>query len=122
MFKALLLAAFLAFAGSAGPATARDAQQVAPADSRPPQPSEPWFILATKIGECRSLHVMFDVDTPEAVMKLFADVGHPLEIAGDKGDYVLLKLAGDPNDPGMALVRGARPCNDFLKIMQALVK
>jgi hypothetical protein len=122
MFRALRVAALVVFVGLAGQAMANDSRTIPPEDPHPPQSAEPWFILATKIGACRPLHAMFDVDTPEATMKLFAENGHPLEIAGDKGDYVLLKLAGQPNDPGMALVRGAGACNAFLKVMQALGK
>jgi hypothetical protein len=122
MFKASVLAVFMAFGTLATLATARDAAPTTPEDFRPSQRSEPWFVVATKIGECRPLLAMFEVDTPEAVMTLFADVGHPLEVAGDKGDYILLKLAGDPSDPGMALVKSARLCDEFLKIMQSLGK
>jgi hypothetical protein len=122
MLKALLVAAVVALGSQAALAVTAGGKPTRSDDASAAQPSEPWFILATKKGECRRLRAMFDVDTPEAVMTLFAGVGHPLEVAGDKGDYMLLKLAGQPNDPGMALVRGAGPCNEFLKILQAVGK
>lgn len=121
MLKALLMAALVAFGARTAQAMV-DAMPNRSDDSRPSRSTEPWYILATKIGQCRPLHAMFEVDTPQAVMTLFADHGQPLEVAGDEGDYILLKLAGQPKDPGMALVRGEGPCNDFLKLMQAVGK
>ena len=121
MLKAVLVAGLVAFGAQAAQARV-DAMPNNSDDRRPAQTTEPWYILATKIGQCRLLHTMFDVDTPQAVMTLFADHGQPLEVAGNEGDYVLLKLAGQPKDPGMALVRGQGPCNEFLKLMQAVGK
>jgi len=120
MVRALWVAAVVAFGSHAALALTGNGPPTTSEEARPAQPAEPWFILATKLGECRPLHAMFDVDTPDAVMRLFAGVGHKLEVANDKGDYLLLKLVGQPDDPGMALVRGAEPCREFLKFMQAV--
>jgi hypothetical protein len=121
MLKALWLAVLVAFGAQTAQAMV-DAMPNNSDDSTRSQSTEPWYILATKVGQCRLLHAMFDVDTPQAVMTLFADHGQPLEVAGNEGDYILLKLAGQPKDPGMALVRGQGPCNEFLKLMQAVGK
>lgn len=74
-------------------------------------PSDEWYLVGVRTGECALLSAILGVSTPEAVAALYASQGRPLRIVNRNEVFARLQEAGNDEDPGMALVRGRSNCD-----------
>ncbi len=78
-----------------------------------------WYVAAGKLGRCEDLRTSIGVSTPDGVVSLFAANNMPLEFVRRDDLIVIVREAGNPNDPGMAFVRGYESCLSALALLDA---